>query len=260
MSDSASPAGERIAKVLARAGVCSRREAERLIVAGRVAVDGKAIATPALNVGPDAKISVDGEPIRAAEPTRLWRHHKRRERITSNRDPEGRPTVFGDLPDDLGRLISVGRLDYTSEGLLLLTNDGELARFLELPSTGWTRRYRVRVHGYVDDKKLATLADGLTVDGVRYEPVKARLDKQQGSNAWLTMALKEGKNREVRKLCAHLGFEVTRLIRVGYGPFQLGDLKPGDTAAVQGKLLKDQLGGHAKKFRLPHHADHRRQA
>ncbi len=252
--------GERIAKVLARAGVCSRREAERLILAGRVAVDGKAIDSPALNVGPDAAISVDGEPVRAAEPTRLWRHHKRRERITSNRDPQGRRTVFDDLPNELGRLISVGRLDYNSEGLLLLTNDGELARFLELPSTGWTRRYRVRVHGYVDDKKLAPLAEGLTVDGVRYEPVKARLDKQQGSNAWLTMALKEGKNREIRKLCAHLGFEVTRLIRVGYGPFQLGDLHPGDTATVQPKMLKDQLGGHAAKFRLPHHADHRRQA
>lgn len=252
--------GERIAKVLARAGVCSRREAERLIVAGRVTVDGVAIASPALNVGPDADISVDGEPVAAAEPTRLWRHHKRRERITSARDPQGRPTVFDDLPDGLGRLISVGRLDYTSEGLLLLTNDGELARFLELPSTGWTRRYRVRVHGAVDDRKLARLAEGAEVDGVRYGPVKARLDKVQGSNAWLTMALKEGKNREVRKLCAHLGLEVTRLIRTGYGPFQLGDLKPGETAPVQGKMLKDQLGGHAAKFRLPRHADHRRPA
>lgn len=255
-----SETGDRIAKVLARAGLCSRREAERWIEAGRVTVDGKTIDSPALNVGPKARITVDGQPLGAPEPTRLWRHHKQRERITSARDPEGRRTVFADLPDDLPRLISVGRLDYTSEGLLLLTNDGELARFLELPATGWTRRYRVRVHGTVDDKKLESLADGVTVDGVKYGPVRARLDKQQGSNAWLSFALKEGKNREVRKLCAHLGLDVTRLIRIGYGPFQLGELKPGETAAVQNKMLRDQLGRNAETFRLPHHADHRRKA
>jgi 23S rRNA pseudouridine2605 synthase len=261
MSDTeAKTSGERIAKVLARAGVCSRREAEKLIEAGRVAVDGRTIASPALNVGPDARIAVDGEPVQAAEPTRLWRHHKKKGRITSTRDPEGRPTVYADLPPDLPRLLCVGRLDYNSEGLLLLTNDGALARFLELPSTGWTRRYRVRVHGLVDEKKLAALDKGVTVDGVKYEPVKARLDKVQGANAWLTFALKEGKNREVRKLCAHLGLDVTRLIRIGYGPFQLGDMAPGATAAVPPKLLKDQLGGHAAKFRLPTGADRRRPA
>ena len=233
---------ERIAKVLARAGLCSRREAERWIADGRVAVDGKVLESPAVTVGPGAAISVDGKPVAAAEPARLWRYHKPKGLITSHRDPEGRPTVFERLPDELPRVISVGRLDVGSEGLLLLTNDGALARHLELPSTGWSRRYRVRVHGRPDPDALAKLADGVTVDGVAYGPVQARLDRLQGANAWLTISLAEGKNREVRRICGHLGLEVTRLIRVGYGPFQLGDLAPGAVAQVPRRVLADQLG------------------
>lgn len=239
---------ERIAKVLARAGLCSRREAERWIAAGRVAVDGRVLASPALNVGPEARIEVDGKPLAGPAPTRLWRYHKPKGLITSHRDPEGRPTVFERLPAELPRVVSVGRLDAASEGLLLLTNDGELARHLELPSTGWTRRYRVRVHGAVDETALGRLSQGVTVDGVAYGPVEARLDRVQGANAWLSMALKEGKNREVRRLCAHLGLEVTRLIRVGYGPFQLGELARGAVAAVPNRVLADQLGRQAARF------------
>jgi len=239
---------ERIAKVLARAGLCSRREAERWIAAGRVAVDGRVLDSPALNVGPEARISVDGKPVAGPAPTRLWRYHKPKGLITSHRDPEGRPTVFERLPADLPRLISVGRLDIASEGLLLLTNNGELARHLELPSTAWTRRYRVRVHGSVDVAALQRLAQGVTIEGVSYGPVEARLDRVQGANAWITMALKEGKNREVRQLCAHLGLEVTRLIRLGYGPFQLGDLARGAVEAVPNRVLADQLGGGAARF------------
>lgn len=241
---------ERIAKVLARAGLCSRREAERWIAAGRVAVDGKILESAALNVGSEAQITVDGQPVAAAEPTRLWRYHKPKGLITSHRDPEGRPTVFEQLPKEMGRVISVGRLDFTSEGLLLLTNDGDLARHLELPATGWTRRYRVRVHGTVDAESLGRLKNGVTVDGVRYGPVEAELDRSQGANAWLTMALKEGKNREIRQLCAHLGLAVTRLIRIGYGPFQLGELKRGEVAQVPNRVLADQLGPKASEFGL----------
>ncbi len=241
---------ERIAKVLARAGLCSRREAERWIAAGRVAVDGKILESAALNVGAQAQITVDGQPVAAAEPTRLWRYHKAKGLITSHRDPEGRATVFEQLPKEMGRVISVGRLDFTSEGLLLLTNDGDLARHLELPATGWTRRYRVRVHGTVDAESLGRLKNGITVDGVRYGPVEAELDRSQGANAWLTMALKEGKNREVRQLCAHLGLAVTRLIRIGYGPFQLGELKRGAVAQVPNRVLADQLGPKAGEFGL----------
>jgi 23S rRNA pseudouridine2605 synthase len=242
------PKGERIAKVLARAGLCSRREAERWIAAGRVAVDGKLLDTPAVTVTPGAAISVDGKAIAAAAPTRLWRYHKPKGLITSHRDPEGRATVFDRLPEDLPRVISVGRLDVGSEGLLLLTNDGALARHLELPSTGWTRRYRVRVHGTVDPKALAGLEKGVTVDGISYGPVLARLDRVQASNAWLSMALTEGKNREIRRLCGHLGLEVTRLIRISYGPFQLGDLESGTVVEVPRRVLADQLGGLAARF------------
>lgn len=235
--------GERIARRIARAGVCSRRDAEKLIQAGRVAVNGVAITSPALNVGPDDRVTIDGTPVPAAEPVRLWRHHKQKGRITAARDPQGRPTVFDDLPEDMPRTIAVGRLDFNTEGLLLLTNDGALARTLELPATGWVRRYRVRVHGRVDEAAFASLAKGITVDGFDYGPVDAQLERRQGSNAWLRLALTEGKNREVRRLMNHFGLHVTRLIRTSFGPFQLGSLAPGATAEVPAKQLREQLGG-----------------
>lgn len=233
---------ERIAKVLARAGLCSRRDAERWIEQGRVAVNGRVLGSPAVTVTPRDRISVDGKPIPERQATRLWRYHKPRGLLTTARDPEGRPTVFGQLPAELPRVVAVGRLDLNSEGLLLLTNDGELARRLELPATGWTRRYRVRVYGQVDEARLATLAKGVTVDGIKYGAIRATLDRQQGDNAWLTMSLAEGKNREVRRVCEHLGWRVSRLIRVAYGPFQLGTLAPGTVEEVPQRVLKDQLG------------------
>lgn len=254
-------AGERIAKVIARAGVCSRRDAERLIAAGRVQVDGKVLDSPAVNVSPQAQVVVDGTPLPAALPTRLWRHHKPRGVVTTARDPQGRPTVFDSLPAGLPRLLSVGRLDLTSEGLLLLTTDGALKRRLELPATGWTRRYRVRVHGRVDPEKLRALAGGISVDGLDYGPIQAALERQTGANAWLSVALKEGKNREVRRVLEHLGLTVNRLIRVSYGPFQLGGLQPGAIEEVPAKVLAEQLGvgepeaarvGHAKPKPRPH--------
>ena len=234
--------GDRIAKVLARAGLCSRREAERWIVAGRVAVDGVTLLTPAVNVSAGNRVTVDGQPLPAPSPSRLWRYHKPPGLITSHRDPGGRPTVFERLPEELPRVVSVGRLDLTSEGLLLLTNDGGLARRLELPATGWTRRYRARVHGVVDEKKLAALADGVTVSGVKYGPIKAVLDKQKNANAWVTVSLEEGRNREIRKVMEHMGLEVNRLIRVAFGPFQLGKLARGQVEEVPPKVLREQLG------------------
>jgi len=234
--------GERIAKVLARAGLCSRRDAERWIADGRVAVNGAVLQSPAISVTATDSVVVDGRPLPAATDTRLWRYHKPAGLVTSHRDPQGRPTVFGQIPAALGRVISIGRLDLNSEGLLLLTNDGELARRLELPATGWSRRYRVRVHGNVDESALAALTGGVTLSGIRYGPVQARLDRVQGSNAWLTVALVEGKNREVRRIMEHLGLAVTRLIRVAYGPFQLGKLEPGAIAEVPAKVLREQLG------------------
>lgn len=234
--------GERIAKRLARAGLCSRRDAERLIAEGRVTVDGTVLTSPALRVSPTSVITVDGEPVGAPAPMRLWRYHKPPGLITSHRDPQGRPTVFERLPPTLGRVIAVGRLDLNSEGLLLLTNDGALARTLELPATGWTRRYRVRVHGRPSADQLASLARGVTVAGVRYGPVEAVLDSARGANAWLAVALKEGKNREIRRLLEPLGLTVNRLIRTAYGPFQLGSLKRGEVAPVPPKVLKEQLG------------------
>ncbi len=248
--------GERIAKRLARAGLCSRRDAERWIAAGRVAVDGHRLESPAVLVTDASRITVDGVPIPGKAPTRLWRYHKPRGLVTTAKDPQGRLTVFQALPADLPRVVSIGRLDLNSEGLLLLTNDGELARRLELPATGWTRRYRVRVRGLVDPAKLARLADGIEIDGVAYGPVKAALDRQKGENAWLTMALKEGKNREVRRLCEHFGWQVGRLIRVAYGPFQLGELASGAVEEVSRKALNEQLGlgapaGHAVKRERP---------
>jgi len=235
--------GERIAKRLARAGLCSRREAEAWIRAGRVAVDGKLLDTPAVNVTGDSAITVDGRPLPAAEPTRLWRYHKPAGRVTTTRDPQGRPTVFDQLPAGMPRVVTVGRLDLNSEGLLLLTNDGELARRLELPATGWLRRYRVRVHGRVDATRLEALEAGIEIDGVRYGPIRARLDRQLATNAWLTIALAEGKNREVRRVCEHFGWPVQRLIRLSYGPFQLGNLARGAVAEVPTRILRDQLGG-----------------
>ena len=233
---------QRIAKAIAHAGLCSRREAEQWIAAGRVAVNGATIASPALVVSPSDHVTTDGKPLPEAPRRRLWRYHKPPGLVTTHSDPQGRPTVFQRLPQELGRVISVGRLDLSSEGLLLLTNDGGLARRLELPATGWTRRYRVRAHGSVEEAALDRLRQGLTLDGVRYGPINARLERQRGSNVWLAMALQEGKNREVRKVLEALGLRVNRLIRVAYGPFQLGNLGRGEVAEVSPKVLREQLG------------------
>ncbi len=235
-------AGERIAKVMARAGLASRRDAEAWIIAGRVAVNGKTLTSPALNVTAHDRIVVDGNPLPQRERTRLFRYHKPPGLLTTNRDDRGRATIFGALPRSLPRLVSIGRLDLTSEGLLLLTNDGGLARVLELPDTGWLRRYRVRAHGRVDAAALARLKNGVTVDGVSYGPIEAALDREQGANVWITMGLREGKNREVRNVLRHLGLSVNRLIRVSYGPFQLGDLERAAIEEVNMRTLKEQLG------------------
>lgn len=234
--------GERIAKVLARAGLCSRRDAERWIADGRVSVNGKVLSSPAINVRPTDRISVDGEPLPERERTRLWLYNKPRGLVTTARDPEGRPTVFASLPPGLPRVVAVGRLDINSEGLLLLTNDGGLARILELPSTGWLRRYRVRAHGTIDQATLDGLRDGVSVDGVLYGAVEATIDRVQGSNVWLTIGLREGKNREVRRVLGHLGLATNRLIRISYGPFQLGELPERDVKEIRGRVLRDQLG------------------
>jgi 23S rRNA pseudouridine2605 synthase len=234
--------GERIAKVIARAGICSRREAEVLVAQGRVALDGKAVEQPGTVVLPGQRVTVDGEALPALEPPRLFRFHKPAGVLTTARDPGERQTIYDRLPEGLPRLMPVGRLDVGSEGLLLLTNDGGLKRYLELPATGWLRRYRARVHGTVDPKALAALAKGITIEGVTYGPIDAQLERQTGANAWLMVALREGKNREVRRVCAHLGLEVNRLIRIAYGPFQLGALKEGGVEEVPGKVLREQLG------------------
>ncbi len=234
--------GERIAKVIARAGLASRREAEEWIAAGRVAVNGTVIRSPARNVTATDRINVDGEPLPARERTRLFLYHKPRGLLTAHADPEGRPTIFQRLPKNLPRLISVGRLDFNTEGLLLLTNDGALARVQELPATGWLRRYRVRAHGSVTQAKLDELRAGVTVEGLRYGAIEATLDRVQGSNLWLTLALREGKNREVRNVLGHLGLMVTRLIRISFGPFQLGDLAEGAIEEVRTRVLREQLG------------------
>lgn len=232
----------RIAKVIARAGLCSRREAERWIEHGQVFVNGKKITSPALNVTADDKITVNGEPLPRAQDIRLWRYHKPKGLVTTNSDPEGRTTVFDALPDTLPRVIAVGRLDLATEGLLLLTTDGGLARHLELPSTGWLRRYRVRAHGRVSQKKLDRLAEGVEIEGVRYAPATATLDKSQGANSWITIALKEGRNREVKRLLGSLDLQVNRLMRTSYGPFILGDLKPGQVGEVKRHVIADQIG------------------
>ncbi len=232
----------RIAKALARAGLCSRREAERWIESGRVSVNGEVISSPARDVTPADRILVDGKELPAAEPPRLWRYHKPRGRVTTHRDPQGRPTVFAALPAHLPRVISVGRLDFNTEGLLLLTNDGELARHLELPATGWLRRYRVRAHGSITQDALDRLKEGARIGGVHYGPIEAKLDKVQGSNVWLSIGLREGKNREVRTILESLGLTVNRLIRISFGPFQLLELQPGEVEAVPRRVLIDQLG------------------
>ena len=232
----------RIAKALARAGLCSRREAERWIADGRVKVNGRVIASPALDVGPADTVIVDGQPLPDSEPVQLWRYHKPKGLVTTHADPEGRPTVFERLPPEMPRVISIGRLDYNTEGLLLLTNDGTLARHLELPSTGWLRRYRVRAHGRVTQADLDRLKDGVEVEGVHYGPIEATLEKVQGANVWLGIGLREGKNREVRKILGTLQLDVNRLIRVSFGPFQLLDLAPGAAEAVKRRVLADQLG------------------
>ena len=249
--------GERIAKLLARAGLCSRRDAERWIAEGRVSVDGAVLTSPAVVVSAENDVRVDGEPVPQPERGRLWRYHKPTGLVTTHRDEKGRPTVFGALPKDLPRLISVGRLDLNSEGLLLLTNDGALARRLELPATGWVRRYKVRVHGAVDPERLAALAGGIRIGGVAYGAIRTGLERVQGSNAWIAMALEEGKNREVRRVLEHLGLQVTRLIRLSYGPFQLGNLERGKVVEVPRKALAEQLGDEAPRWAVPH-ADRRR--
>ena len=234
--------GNRIAKVMARAGLCSRRDAEQWIADGRVTVNGTVILSPALNVSSSDKIVVDGQPLAAAEPTRLFMFHKPRGTVTTDRDPEGRPTIFEVLPEGLPRVMTIGRLDINTEGLLLLTNDGGLARQLELPATGWLRRYRVRAHGETDQAVLDSLRDGITIDGIHYAGIEAQIDRVQGSNMWLTMGLREGKNREIKRVLEHLGLAVTRLIRVSFGPFQLLELKEGAVEEVKTRVLRDQLG------------------
>jgi len=241
------PKPERIAKVLARAGLCSRREAERWINDGRVQVDGKTLDSPALTVTPSNTVLVDGKPLPQAQESRLWRYHKPTGLVTTHKDPQGRPTVFEKLPQGLGRVISIGRLDLNSEGLLLLTNDGELARRLEMPSTGWVRRYRVRVRGSVDENRLRALKDGVTVAGINYGAIEATLDSKTRTNAWLTVSLSEGKNREIRKVMEHMDLSVNRLIRLSYGPFHLDKLGRGDIAEVPPKILRQHLNADASK-------------
>ncbi len=238
--------GERIAKVMARAGVASRRGAEQLIALGRVSVNGETVHSPALNVSGKDRVTLDGKPIPAAQPPRLWLYHKPVGLVTTERDEKGRETVFANLPTTLPRVVSVGRLDLNSEGLLLLTNDGELKRTLELPSTGWSRRYRVRVKGKPSDDILEPLRQGLRMGEEIFRPMDVKIDHQQASNAWLSISLREGKNQEIRRAANFVGLQVNRLIRISYGPFQLRTLKPGEVEEVKERVLADQLG---KKLR-----------
>ncbi len=234
--------GDRIAKIIARAGLASRRGAEDIIKSGRVSVNGKPIDSPALNIIDTDQITVDGKPLTKPEPTRLWLYHKPIGIISTNHDEKNRTTIYETLPEDMPRVMSVGRLDINSEGLLLLTNDGELKRKLELPSTGWVRRYRVRTNGRPIDSTLEPLRKGMTLDGERFQPMQVTLDRQQGANAWLTIGLREGKNREIRRALESVGLIVNRLIRISFGPFQLSELKPGTTEEVRRRVMHDQLG------------------
>ena len=249
--DTTTPPGDRIAKVLARAGVASRRDAERMIEEGRVAVNGKVITRAALNVTDRDRITVDDKPLEAPEAPRLWLYHKPAGLVTTTKDEQGRRTIFDALPEDLPRVMSVGRLDLNSEGLLLLTNDGGIKRKLELPSTGWLRKYRVRVNGRPTDDMLAPLRAGTVVDGQAFQPMEVTLDRQQGANAWLTIGLREGKNREIRRAMTDIGLSVNRLIRVSYGPFQLGQLKQGEVEELRPRVVRDQLGLEGAKSNRP---------
>ncbi|HBR69532.1 MAG TPA: rRNA pseudouridine synthase [Rhodospirillaceae bacterium] len=237
---------ERIAKKIARAGICSRRDAEKWIMTGRVAVNGKTLETPAFTVGEDDVVTVDGKPLPQAAKTRLFLYHKPAGLVTTNRDEKGRTTIFDKLPPGMPRVVSVGRLDMNTEGLLLLTNDGELARFLELPATGWSRKYRVRVQGKVDEKKLEALKKGITIEGIHYKSIEAKLDKTQGTNAWLTVTLTEGKNREIRRVMEALDLRVNRLIRVSYGSFMLGKIPEGAVEEVKEAVMKTQISKYFK--------------
>ncbi|MDF0598084.1 pseudouridine synthase [Psychromarinibacter halotolerans] len=245
------PPGDRIAKVLARAGIASRRDAERMIEAGRVAVNGKVIGSPALNVTAQDRVTVDGAPLAPPEPPRLWLYNKPTGLVTTAKDEQGRETVFDALPEDMPRVMSVGRLDLNSEGLLLLTNDGGVKRKLELPSTGWLRRYRVRVNGKPDDATLEPLRKGIEIEGERFQAMEVVLDRQQGANAWLTVGIREGRNREIRRAMEAVGLAVNRLIRVSYGPFQLGNLGTGEVSEIKGRVLRDQLGLDTSETEAP---------
>lgn len=242
MSNELPKEGDRIAKFLARAGVASRRDVERMIAAGRVTLNGKVLDTPAVKVSEADLITVDNKPIGAPDKLRVWRYYKPNGLVTSARDEKGRDTIFDHLPEGMPRVMTVGRLDLNSEGLLLLTNDGELKRKLELPSTGWVRKYRVRIKGYPTDEVLEPLRRGITVDGERFMGMDVALDRQQGANAWLTIGLREGKNREIRRALNSIDLFVNRLIRVSYGPFQLNTLEPNDVEEIRMKVLRDQLG------------------
>ncbi len=246
MSDDTA-SGERIAKVIARAGICSRRDAEKMIAEGRVALNGEPVTTPATKIGGNDVVAIDGKPLDEPEAARLWRYHKPSGLVTTHKDPQGRPTVFANLPKGMPRVVSVGRLDFNSEGLLLLTNDGDLARRLELPASGWTRRYRARLFGKVAQADLDKLATGITIDGVKYGPVIADLERSKGVYSWALVSLKEGKNREVKRVMERIGVKVARLIRVQFGPFHLGHLDPGQTEEIPAKLWREHLGIGRKK-------------